>query len=474
MQVLPNEMHNGTTMTRGSVLWTAKGDDLPVHVRYSSAIQSYLLLAESAYTTISSVSSAVTPIPPHEPLPEEIAPIPGVDENPDTPPPPTISIPPYTWTQNSDSVTIAFFLPASLPKAALRIVLGSNDLSILIIDTGGSIATAKRLGLKVPSFTKKAWWDRIDASASFWTWDKEGDREYAAATSSSELGEPAIGVLTFYLEKGHEKTRWPHVFASAGIRPKDEMNGQPPDERDLDVPETLDPTELYAVREALEKYTTTLASGEDTSGWGLGHGAPSLSRKEIDDEVDDDIGRNVVVMWRKANDGSATLLSGEHEYPIDLLSHPIPLPLPDEEAKFLGTWSIVIKKGVDGLLFDCNDTPTGITNSHPPWKHEATFSALAFVLASKRDTRFTFHLHSKAVVALDSGAASPIGGGNAYIYHTTERGEDKWAKQAVLKVGGGTAGALLGVVGIPENKRLGQTKIVCLCERELVVIQGIV
>ena len=475
MQIPLNEMSHGTELKHVSVLWSAIGDDLPVYVRYSSVLESYLLLAESAYITTSPTGSAVASIPPpRDPLSEEIAPIPRAHENLESRE--TLvphSIPPYTWTQNDDSVTIAFFLPANIPKAAIRITLGPNELSVLIIDTGDSIATAKRLGLKIPSFAKKGWWDRIDAGASFWTWDKEGGREYAAA-SRSDVGKPAIGVLTLYLEKGHEKTRWPHVFASAGTRPTNGTDGQPLDEGDLDVPETLDPTELYAVREALEKYTASLASGEDVSGLGLGKGPPSLSRKEIDDEVDNDIGRNVVVMWRKADDGTAPLQPGEYEFPIDLLSHPMPLPLPDEEAKFLGAWSIVIKKGVDGLLFNCNVPPTGITSFPPPWKHEATFSALAFVLASKRDTRFTFHSQAKVVVALEGGTASPAVGGNAFIYRGIEIMEDKWAKQAVLKVGGGNAGALLGVAELPKNKGRGQAKVVCLCEKELIVVQGIV
>ncbi|KAF8327023.1 uncharacterized protein EI90DRAFT_3156380 [Cantharellus anzutake] len=413
-----------------SVLWSAIGDDLPAHVRYSPRLRSYLILAESAYIGASSIPSATTSLPPRDPLPEEIAPIPRAQENLDaekTPIPP--SIPPYSWTQNEDSLTIAFFLPVTIPKTAIRATLRSRDLSLLIIDTTGSLADAKNMGLKIPFFAKKPWWGEIDASASLWTWDKDGDREYAAA-SGFDAGGPTIGVLTLYLEKRHEKTRWPHVFASSGTTSTD---GRPPDDEDSDVPETLDPTELYAAREALEKYTSAVLSGEDPGGLDLGRGLPSLSRKEVDDEIDDNVGRSLIMMWREADDGVALLPPGGYEWPLDLLSHPVPLPLPDHDAKALGAWSIIIKNGVDGLLFNCDDA--SVEGKSPAWKHDSTFSALAFVLASKRDTRFTFHLRDKVVVAFESGAASPIGGGNAYVYRGIDKRGAKWAKQAVLKVG---------------------------------------
>ena len=59
-------------------------------------------------------------------------------------------------------------------------------------------------------------------------------------------------------------------------------------------------------------------------------------------------------------------------------------------------------------------------------------------------------------------------GGNVYIYQPTARPGDKWAKQAVLKVGDGSGGPLLGV-GATKTQD-GTPVMLCLCEKELVVI----
>ncbi|EEB99499.1 hypothetical protein MPER_00812, partial [Moniliophthora perniciosa FA553] len=101
----------------------------------------------------------------------------------------------------------------------------------------------------------------------------------------------------------------------------------------------------------------------------------------------------------------------------------------------------------------------------PTWEHVSTFSALAFVLASKRDLRFTHHTQD-TVFALKNGAQ--YRGGNVYIYRAVSRG-DKWAKQAILKVGDGNGGALLGVGAIESQ---GKPALLCLTETELIIVRA--
>jgi len=126
---------------------------------------------------------------------------------------------------------------------------------------------------------------------------------------------------------------------------------------------------------------------------------------------------------------------------------------------------LVVKHTIDGLLFVLSDEDT--TSGTPVWTHSSTFSALAFVLASKRDTRFTYHVPLKAVLAFEGGGSEY--GGNLYIYRDTKP-KSNWAKQAILKLTGSTSGSLLGVGAIRNGE---QVIILCLCERELLVLRNV-
>lgn len=236
--------------------------------------------------------------------------------------------------------------------------------------------------LELPRYSLKQLWDGIAPSSSVWTWDKDAEHSF--------------GLLTLHLDKQHEGTRWSHVFASAGTVVS------PADAADEDVPETLDPSELWHIRESLGKYTTALRSGEDASGLGLGTGVPSLADGEMDEEVDASMGRTAWVTWANVDASTPQWAQGEDGPPTNILATPLP--------GTSGDASLVVKNHMDGLLF----TVTPGLSSAVPWKHSSTFPVLAFVLASKRDTRFTFHLSSQAVLAFESGSAP--GGGNICIY----------------------------------------------------------
>lgn len=401
------------------IIWRRRGQDVPIFMEYDISRKCYLLAGSSVYR------EPDQPAPPsYEPSPDEIAPIPRANENLD---PGTPRIPPYSWTQTTDSVTVAFPLPATTLKSNMKVTFSQKTLTVHIQ------GTSQVEGVPLPHYSATQLWDGIQIPTSFWTWDREGEHSF--------------GLLTLHLDKQSEGTRWTHVFASAGTPGEEE-----------EVPETLDPSELYLIRESLEKYTEALQTGEDMSGLGLGRGAPALAQGEVDEEVDSSVGRVAFLTWVGEDGGSPVWPAGLGDSACSVLSTDLPGS---------GTAaSMVVKSGIDGVLFALDEAQTAA--SLPTWTHVTTFSALAFVLASKRDTRFTYHVSSKAVLAFENGSKDR--GGNVYIYRGGRPGQT-WAKQSVLKVGDGSAGSLLGV-GTLKTAQGGYT-IVCLCENELVVMHNI-
>ncbi|KAI0947310.1 hypothetical protein AcW1_007565 [Taiwanofungus camphoratus] len=419
------------------ILWHRRGEDVPVYTAYDEARDAFVLVGNSSYRSVD-----VAPKPTYEPSADELAPIPRAGENLDAAS--TVSQPqkppPYSWTQTEDSVTVAIPLPSSTRVDSIKVTFSPRTLTVFIrSDLTLPDTTDSSAHVKPPHYDMKALWDTIQPSTSFWTWDRAAEHTF--------------GVLTLHLDKAHEGTRWSQVFAAAGASASADMR-----EEDLEVPETLDPSELYAIREALEKYTAALRDGHDGRGLGLGHGVPSLAEGEIDDEVDLGMGRVVCITWIRA-DGAQPLYTHGSDSPVSLLSTPFPGVEPS------GRPSLVVKNGLDGVVYELNAATS--PEDPPKWIHSATFSALSFVLASKRDTRFTYHMSPKAVFAFESGSREL--GGNVYIYRGGSSRE-KWAKQAVLKIGG-YAGPLLGV-GMIKTKG-NKLIVLCLCEEELIVLHDV-
>ncbi|KZT34363.1 CS-domain-containing protein [Sistotremastrum suecicum HHB10207 ss-3] len=390
--------------------WSFSSSDLPLAVQYFPEQEAFLVLSSAPFLP----SGSAIPDISREPGPDEIAPIPRPDENLDK-----IDVPPYSWTQTSDSVTIAIPLPNTVTKADIKIAFSPKSLSVII----KNLPNQSDIRFPVPNYTLRELWASIDSSASLWTWEQGG-------TAS-------LGLLMLYLEKSHEGTRWPQVF----------MTESP------EVPETIDPSELANIRDQLEKFTV---QGPISEGMDIGHGLSSLADGEMDEEVDSNVGRKMVTTWIKV-DGS--LLESKTSPPFDLLSTPIPTALPFTSSN---TYSLVVKNTVDGVVFTHTFDSTGA----PKWTHHSTFPAVAFVLATKRDTRFTYHVPEKAVFAFESG--SSVGGNNVYIYRATDKPKEAWAKQAILPVTDGNSGSLLGIGAFPSNN--GKTVVLCLCEREIIIL----
>ncbi|KAI0648066.1 hypothetical protein C8Q79DRAFT_906257 [Trametes meyenii] len=415
------------------IIWHRRGDDVPVYTAYDTSRQAFLLAGSSSYLPID-----VRPTPTYEPSPDEIAPIPRKGENldggatsgPDVPKPP-----PYSWTQTSDSVTIAIPLPSDTPTEHVKVAFSPRTLTVLV----EGAPTAAEIPVAIPRFTLKPLWDGILPGTSLWTFDRAAAR--------------AFGVLTLHLDKAHEGTRWPQVFVQSP------SGGGEEEREELDVPETLDPSELYAIRESLEKYTAALREGADAGGLGLGAGVPSLAEGERDDEVDLSVAKAVSVTWVGAGGGRPAWV-GEDNASLEILS----TPLPGSEGSTLKP-SLIAKNGLDGVVYTLKDGSGA--DGPPQWEHTATYSALAFVLASKRDTRFVHHVAGRAVLAFESGASDV--GGNVYVYRGAGP-KDIWAKQTVLKIGGGSAGALLGVGSMEAQ---GKTLVLGLCEGELTILHDV-
>ncbi|EKM79453.1 hypothetical protein AGABI1DRAFT_59080 [Agaricus bisporus var. burnettii JB137-S8] len=410
------------------VLWHRRGEDVPLYTTIDKERGLHLLIGGSEYRKLDT-----PPLPVYEPTPEEIVPI-----SQDTGTFATLNVPsappPYSWTQTPDAVTIAIPLPSTTPKDKIRVLFSSTTLTLHV-----DLELSTSLVVAVPKYSAKKLWDGISPSSSFWTFDREAERTY--------------GVLSLHIEKQNEGTRWSHVFA--------ETNTGSSSPEDVDVPETLDPSELWNIREALEKYTAAL-QGDDTSGLGLGKGVPSLAENEVDEDVDSSVGRTAFITYvpdPSTNVQPGYLLTSYYPTPSQILSTPIP-------GQTAGHSSLIVKTTIDGCVFELDEN---LDNQQPPiWKHKATFPALAFVLASKRDTRFTYHIPDTAVLAFESGSNDR--GGNVYIYYPADS-KALTAKQSILRIGDGSGGALMGVGLFMDSK--GQPVVACLSERELTLIRHI-
>ncbi|KAJ1980442.1 hypothetical protein H4R34_002449 [Dimargaris verticillata] len=128
---------------------------------------------------------------------------------------------PYIWMQTESDVTVCYELPERIDASQLSCTF--NRLSVTL--TFEPMLTEQFS--QFPTLNRRAFFAPIVPNESFWTLEKGR-------------------ILTLYLQKMHEKTRWAHVF-----RDQDEMVGV-----DHEVLETLDPSEFVRIQDRMEKYTT--------------------------------------------------------------------------------------------------------------------------------------------------------------------------------------------------------------------------
>lgn len=447
-----------------SVKWRLRGADLPSYVAfvngsYAIGTASKLVDPSAARPTRSTAPASATSPGPSSALSASDAPS-FISASPRPPP--------FSWTQDSESLHLLFPLPSSTPTSAIRVTFSRQYLSLVVGTPRSALAQPGASSL----VSHKRFWGEIDVASSLWTFDRE-----------AEGRDGDWGVLSLHLEKAHAGTKWPDVFAQRA-----EGEGALEGERELEgVRETLDPSELAGIVERMEQWHREsgltpggAASAKELEGEFEGGEMPvSLQGEEMDVEVDGDSGTPLVVSWvRDATTNTPRLSVPPAGMSFSLLSTALPLAgvaAPQGET-------LTVKHDVDGLAFSPTDKGT--------FEHQATFPALAFVLASKRDLHYVHHVRDRLVLAFDSpsnlalssaAAAAPNGGknkagagtGSLFVYWNTLTGasgkSETQARQAVLKVGQGGEGALLGVAGMTEED--GRVRVVALCEKAVVVFQ---
>ncbi|GAA6012968.1 hypothetical protein JCM11491_000924 [Sporobolomyces phaffii] len=458
--------------------WMVKGDDLPAFIHFDVERGRYCIASSAPVTPMETVHTR-TKLP-QTVVAEEMTRFEGTDfaqlPSSSSSSPPVPRPPPFSWSQDTASLTVALPIPSSTPTSSIRITFSRLYLTLHIASPSTAVSSSTiPSSFNLPRISHKKWWGEIDPHTSVWTFDRE-----------AEGRDSNFGILTLHLEKQHAGTKWSDVFATS-VRPDPEASDarfqELHDEWDYEeVAETVDPSELAKISEDMEKWTRGIMEGGGVSHSqeGLGHGVPtSLMGDEMDVEIDADTGRSIVVSWIEPPSTSGDQLrvvTPHPTLPYSLLSTPLPFIDRSSPSSRIEA-SVTIKHDVDGLLF-------ALPSDTKPyqWRHASTFPALAFVLATKRDTKFVYHHLDRFALAFDAPASltasstsnskaaqqSSEGGGNLFAYFAPVGNETK-GKQMVLKVGTGASGQVVGVAGIKLDGE--QVAIVALCERELVVLR---
>lgn len=427
------------------VRWKLRSYDLPASVNFLPESSTYIIAAPS------SPFDTLAPSAPSQAAPGSNPSLSPSSDPTSTSSPSGPKPPPFSWMQDGESVTVAFPLPSDTPTSSIRVTFSRHFLTLFVGPVASLLSSSAPSSSThpLPRVSHKKLWDDIDPYSSVWTFDRE-----------AEGRDSTYGIVSLHLEKANQGTKWSDVFAGTH---GEEVS---PEEKELEnVAETVDPSELAKISESMEQWTQGVPGGVGASNEGLGHGVPtSLTGEEMDVEVDGDTGRRCVVTWIVDVEGQQPKILRPHEaFPISLLSNPLPVAASPKVA------SVVVKNDVDGLLFRPPASPSS------GWTHTATFPALSFVLATKRDSSFVYHLDDTAVFAFDSPSNpslappghGPGSAGNLFVYFRPPGIKDPIGKQMVLRIGGPGSGALLGVAGVPVARE--KPAVVVLCENEVVV-----
>lgn len=343
---------------------------------------------------------------------------------------------PFSWTQTADSVSVSIPLPKGTTRKDISIDLSSTKFTFYVASVDQS--PVLQSFLNKPS---RQFWTTVDPELSTYT--------YNATTCVFELD----------LTKVDVGTRWPSVFSPS----------EDDDDEEEEVPETLSTAMLAAVRETFSNIKTR---GDDEP-QGNHAAIPALLREEMDYDLEDgeDFGEGAGGVSGEAGSSSGGKV-GREVYVGHIVegkaswsknqSSVVSLPASGNRPE------IMIKSAVDGLLFEAGP---GGNAARDPWRHASTSPALSFVLSSKRDVRLVRHIATGqagvTVMAFDAGGTGPASG-NVYVYYPPKT--PSTAEQGVVRVSGGERGAMLGVGEI----EIGSKKaVVALCERDLVVLHGV-
>lgn len=261
----------------------------------------------------------------------------------------------YQWTQDGSDVTIQFKLPAGTPSSAISCQFTRDHLMLIVRAQEAEF-----------SFPYRKWWTTINVDESTWTIEPSG-------------------LLSLFLVKQDERSRWPHIF-----------------EQDDGVLETVDKAKLQEIATQLERFTSDPAT--DTGPLMATHPAAT----DMDEDVDERGHPLVLEIFDANGNRTQEITSGGQEW----LSNSFQSPSTHHQHHYQGALppSFVCKSDVDGLVY------TWSTTEQQPLvlNHTATFDAFAFVQASKRDSRFVRHdPHLNFITIIESSR-------NCYIYYHHE------------------------------------------------------
>lgn len=441
---------------RVSPLWTVTGDE-PAYssVLAQDAVGPHTIIAEEAFSRLGeddgsrgSNETTLSVSPSREPPPKR-------HRTSSSAAPREAQQYPFSWWQTSDSLTVIFQLPATLQSTDFRVHFSPGGLSVSLVsdaldriggkiieldnDTTPDALLETATTLSQGHFTSRATWAPINASDSVWTWERVGRNENEK------------GLLTLHLEKMHEATRWSRVFEKR----------QTSTEEESEAPETLDPSDLLNMIQGLEKYTTEGHGDEDPI---LRPGGLESISQQRDSLLQDALEPEDAIVGRRC------ILSNVNNEQVKVSSnnqYSLAESIMGQEK------SLVLRHDLDGLLFTLNYST-----------HTDTFPALSFVLASKRDINRVYVWNGKIFAFENSTAASKTatttGPGNLFVYHSMIKG--KYAPSRVFRLAdddlerGDEVGSLMGVavVSCDDGGDSGESVLVCLCEKTLLVLSGIV
>ncbi|KAL0073950.1 hypothetical protein J3Q64DRAFT_1686455 [Phycomyces blakesleeanus] len=304
---------------------------------------------------------------------------------------------PYEWTQDGSDITIQFTIPQNTPKSAIACNLTHQHLSLVV--------QAEDVNL---SFPYNKLWGPISVQDSTWTIDR------------------AKGVLSIFLTKQDEHARWPHVF---------DMDDQ--------VLESVEKERLAEMTARLAKFTTDYPESQSQQPEIASHPAAT----DMDEDVDE-AGQPIhFLVYNRFGHLVEEIFSGGREWLSNGFRDP------DNKN---GLASVGVKMDVDGLVFGFEEKRDGVATTIEG-VHRATFSAFAFVQASKRDSRFVRHdPYNNFAVIVESSR-------NAYIYHRTGTRVNTEA-QTLIDLTQGHDTSVLGVQLILKNVLmvLTETEVITL------------
>ena len=411
---------------------------------------------------------------------------------------------PYAWSQTKTSINFSISrLPSQIsPSRDIVCLLRPNTLTLQIHIRDETVLppTLKTFLLNGGERGSYDWWDRIKGEESTWTWEKEKDSITGEETAKLELT----------LEKANEGVKWPQLFAPRQENEDDEdgrplvtdspLGGKNDDNwtfQEIEVPETMSEEDRAFVKASLEglhqkapavppksKYaglghpslTGSIQETAKLTGHGEAHDRATavlsgLLREEIEDEDDGYEDDDHMDGGEFASLGGAGSSKAGKETVFTYLEQEAPAGqvVSRRFAKTPSTFilsrsfkgsvndqSVIIKAHVDGNVYIPPSERTKTT-----WKHAATNPAISFVLASKRDTQYVYHMtdaanHGATIFAFESKQAFGLGG-NLYIYWAPaiesgshvgngQKSRATEAKQTVAKFGDGIeTGQLMGV-----------------------------